>query len=261
MNVLKIAAGEIGYSEQSDGTTRYGIWANDPQAQWCAEFICWCVSRADSIYDTDLLNNIYPYYTSRNVGRDWFIKKGRYVNRNGNIPDWGYQWYKDTGERITLNSYIPKSGDFMFLSYDGTFNTAHVALVEFVSGNSESGYIVNVIEGNNPDKVQRNQYPIDKSQILGYGTYSDNIATTMRAGNSGDSVSALQKQLYTLNYLGEGDISGFYGVKTANAVSEFQRTIPDKIINGIADITTQLVLNERYNQAVHYSANTWLVDD
>jgi len=41
--LLEVARGEIGYVESKNGYTKYGDWAGDPQAEWCAEFLCWSV--------------------------------------------------------------------------------------------------------------------------------------------------------------------------------------------------------------------------
>ena len=42
--LLAVAEGELGYTEGSNNLTKYGTWAGDPNAAWCAEFICWCVN-------------------------------------------------------------------------------------------------------------------------------------------------------------------------------------------------------------------------
>ena len=41
--LLEVAAGEVGYTEQDHGWSKYGAWAGDGYAQWCAEYLCWCV--------------------------------------------------------------------------------------------------------------------------------------------------------------------------------------------------------------------------
>ena len=88
--LLDVARGEIGYKEGPHGYSKYGEWAGDAYAQWCAEFLCWCVDQVDQQHGTELLRNVYPMYSGQNVGRDWFIRQGRYVTRNGNLANWGY---------------------------------------------------------------------------------------------------------------------------------------------------------------------------
>ncbi len=46
--LLDVARGEIGYKEGPHGYSKYGEWAGDAYAQWCAEFLCWCVDQVIS---------------------------------------------------------------------------------------------------------------------------------------------------------------------------------------------------------------------
>lgn len=110
--LLDVARGEIGYKEGPHGYSKYGEWAGDAYAQWCAEFLCWCVDQVDQQHGTELLRNVYPMYSGQNVGRDWFIRQGRYVTRNGNLANWGYQWMKDDDTYITTGrtSRSPATG-------------------------------------------------------------------------------------------------------------------------------------------------------
>lgn len=258
--LIEIAREELGTVEEKDGTTKYGEWAGDPRAEWCAEFLCWAVNETDQQHGTQLLNHVYPQYSGQNVGRDWFLRQGRYVNRVGSIPDWGYQWSWKTGELLSKNSYIPRSSDFMFLGYEGNFNTSHVALVEYVEEAADDVY-VHVIEGNNPDRVQRNVYPLSKHQILGYGVYqNEDIGTTMRMGNKGYIVETLQKQLCAMELLTEYDITGVYDNRTAAAVIQVQRSIRH-VPNGIADYSTQKAIREGYQKSLLYSPEVWVVED
>ena len=90
--LLEVAGGEVGYKEGDHGWTKYGEWAGDPYAQWCAEYLCWCVDQVDQQHGTALLNTVYPLYSGSNTGRSWFIRQGRFVVRWGNLEGWGYQW-------------------------------------------------------------------------------------------------------------------------------------------------------------------------
>lgn len=257
--LIDVVKGELGYMENSDGTTKYGEWAGDPGAQWCAEFICWCIDETDKLYGTDMLNNLYPLYSSSNVGRNWFVYRGRYVDRYGRVPEWGEQWFWSNGNRVEKNSYIPRPGDLMFLSYDGSFNTSHVAMV-IDTVQSEEGLMVHVIEGNNPDKVQENYYPIDKEQILGYGTTYEDIGTTMRFANNGPAVERLQKQLAAIDFLDEEYISGKFDTNTRRAVVKIQEKI-HHVPNGIADYNTQKAIMDAYNMVLLYNPYDWVVED
>ena len=131
--LLETARGELGYTETSSGYTKYGEWAGDPQAEWCAEFLCWCVYQVDTQHGTHLLTSVYPRYSGSNTGRDWFIREGRYVARTGSVPGWGSQWYEGLDERLASGSYIPQPGDWVFYTFDDSGSTANVAMVEYCS--------------------------------------------------------------------------------------------------------------------------------
>ena len=48
--LLEPARGELGYHEAKDNSTKYGVWTQDPTAEWCAEFLCWCVNQTDKAF-------------------------------------------------------------------------------------------------------------------------------------------------------------------------------------------------------------------
>jgi len=83
--LLDVARGELGYVEAANGYTKYGEWAGDPRAEWCAEFLGWCVGQVDERHGTQLLNTVYPLYSGTNTGLRWFLKAGRYISRTGEI--------------------------------------------------------------------------------------------------------------------------------------------------------------------------------
>ena len=199
--LLEVAIGELGYTEGPNNRTKYGEWAGDVNAAWCAEFVCWCVYQTDQRFGLNLLNQTYPQYSGQNTGRDWYIARGRFVYRKGNCPEWGYQWLRGSDSLMKKNDYIPRAGDLMFFSYNEAGDTEHVALVEYCARDATGKVIVHVIEGNNPSSVQRNRYYLDNSQVLGFGACEDVADTTMRSGCSGDKVLQLQKWLTALGLL------------------------------------------------------------
>ncbi len=260
VRLLDIASGEIGYTEDRYKNTKYGEWAGDPDAEWCAEFLCWCVDRVDAAYGTRLLTNAYPLYSSSNTGRDWFITNGRYIARKANVPEWGSQWFKGESVQMEKNSYIPQPGDWMFFSVSASGDTSHVAMVEFCTRDENGKVHVHVIEGNNPDSVARNEYPIDNWAIQGYGTVTDLADLTMRRGCEGLKVKALQEKLILIGYLGEGYDTGVFGSLTVKAVTDFQKA---NGINatGVATQTTQLTLDRRVKEYYDTHSELWGVDD
>jgi len=259
--LLDVAIQELGYTEGPNNLTKYGAWAGDPNAEWCAEFLCWCVDQVDQARGTELLRNVYPKYGSQNVGRDWFVRQGRFIYRKGYCPGWGYQWLPGENTLMKKNDYIPRPGDWMFFSYNTAGDTEHVALVEYASRDSEGNVIIHVIEGNNPSSVQRNRFYLDNSQVLGFGTPTRVAGTTMRSGNQGEAVLWLQQGLNTLGFLGDQHLTGIFSSNTKAAVSAFQATMPSKNVNGIADMATQEELTRQLAIKEIAAPETWLVVD
>jgi len=260
--LLAIAEQELGYVEGGNNYSKYGVWSGDPNAAWCAEFICWCVNQLDQQQGSELLNTVYPNYSGQNTGRDWYIKRGRFVYRKGYCPDWGYQWLKGSDHYLSKNEYIPRPGDLMFFSYNEAGDTEHVALVEYCTRDEFGEVYVHVLEGNNPDRVQRNAYRLDDSQVLGFGLCEDLADTTLRFGNSGDKVTALQQALNDLGYLADRHITGTYGANTRKAVTDFQLDeLPDKTAHGVADRETQQAMEQCIHEMLLQSPDTWLVTE
>lgn len=260
-SLLAVAAEEIGYEEGGNNFTKYGQWAGDPNAAWCAEFICWCVDQADQRNGTALLNEVYPKYSGQNTGRDWFIARGRFVYRKGFCPDWGYQWEKGADHNLQKNEYIPRAGDLMYFSYNEAGDTEHVALVEYCTRNSMGEVMVHVIEGNNPSAVQRNSYFLDDSQVLGFGISQDRIDTTIRFGNRGEKVTKLQSDLHRIGLLNERHITGTCGSNTRAAIEKFQKEyMPGKTVTGIADRETQQALYYAVIQVEFNDPENWQVE-
>lgn len=257
--LLSVAAEELGYTEKRDGTTKYGQWVNDPQAQWCAEYLCWSVDQTDKRYETGLLKTIYPLYSATNTGLNWFLREGRYVARKGFVNGWGSQWLTGSDTAMEPNSYVPQPGDWMFFSYTPSGDTTHVAMVEYCTKDA-AGVKVHVLEGNNPDKVQRAQYDIGDWRILGYGTVHDVADLVLRSGNEGKKVRSLQEKLNLVGLLAAESVTGLYGQNTADAVRGFQ--IEKGLTpTGIANRATQRQLDAHVEQWKNSHNEYWIVDD
>ncbi|MBQ6563457.1 MAG: CHAP domain-containing protein [Clostridia bacterium] len=260
VHLLDIARNELGYIEGAHGYTKYGEWSGDPYSQWCAEFLCWCVNETDHQYGTQLLENMYPLYSSSNVGKNWFIEHGRYIVRWGNLDGWGYQWLKGENEFISTGTYIPQPGDWVFFTWTSDQNTDHVAMVEYCTRSRNGHVTIHVIEGNTPNAVKRAEYDLTYGRILGFGTVHDVADWTMRSGNRGEKVRQLQTKLAKIGYLSEEQIDARFGPATQNAVMSFQ--IDQHLSpNGIANITMQKELNTLYLSAINQDPETWVVSD
>lgn len=256
--LLEIAGNEVGYKEGAHGYSKYGEYWGDAYAQWCAEFLCWCVDQVDKQHGTGLLKTVYPLYSGQNTGMKWFIKEGRWIARNGNLPDWGYQWFKGEDAFITAGEYIPQPGDWVFFSWTSDGNTSHVAMVEYATQDAKGNVTIHCIEGNNPDRVARVTYSTADKKILGYGTVHDVAYWTMRLGNSGKKVTELQEKLIYLGWLPEGSADGHYGATTQDAITRFQTAHNLKVL-GIANIETQTRINQLYEEKRYKDPNVWSV--
>ena len=259
-HLLQVASEEVGYTEDH-GRTKYGTWAGDPAAQWCAEFLCWCVDQVDQRWNTSLLRNVYPFYTSSNTGLRWFLRAGRYVVRKGKVEGWGYQWLKGQSSFIRSGDYVPQPGDWVFFNWSGGTDTQHVAMVEYCSRDLNTAKIsVHVIEGNNPDSVKRNIYELNSLSIMGYGTVHDVADITMSFGNQGEKVRILQERLSYLGYLNSENVSGRFGDSTAEGLRAWQSD-HGLTANGIANMKTQQLLEEEYTTRYANDPGVWSVVD
>ncbi len=259
-HLLQIASEEVGYTEDH-GRTKYGAWAGDPAAQWCAEFQCWCVDQVDQRWGTALLRNVYPFYTSSNTGKNWFIRAGRYVVRKGKVDGWGYEWLKGASSFIRSGDYIPQPGDWVFFNWGGGSDTEHVALVEFCTRDTYSGEVlIHVIEGNKPVAVARDTYTLNDPAILGYGTVHDVADITMCFGNQGEKVRMLQEKLAYLGFLDPSLVTGRFSDGTAEAVRAYQAARGLQA-SGIANMKTQQILESEYITCYERDPDIWSVVD
>ena len=257
--LLEVAAAELDYREGSDGSTKYGAWAGDAKAEWCAEYLCWAVDQTDQQLGTQMLRADYPFYTANNTGRDWFLAQGRYIARSGFVTNWGSQWYKNQSLTMEKNSYIPQPGDWVFFSYGATKDTSHVAMVEGSYRAADGRVVIQVLEGNNPHSVARAHYDLTDWRIQGYGTVRDLADIVLRMGVKGEKVRQLQQTLVDIQLLAADQISGNYNQKTSDAVKAFQYEMKMPT-TGIANQLTQLRLADYLAQYKADHSEFWTVD-
>ena len=258
--LLEVARAEIGYTEEKSGYSKYGEWAGDPYAEWCAEFLCWCVDQVDQQHGTQLLTKVYPRYSGTNTGLNWFLRQGRYIARSGFVKGWGSQWMIGREESISSGSYVPQPGDWVFYTFDDSGNTAHVAMVEYCTRSARGVITAHVIEGNLPDRVQRSTHVLTDWRVLGYGTVHELADVVLTGGCQGKKVMALQQRLCALGYLEEQAVTGEYTAATAQAVRDFQGDT-GKVPTGIANHHTQLTLNALYWQKYWLEDSHFQVQD
>jgi len=259
ITLLDIAIGELGVVEDVSGRTKYGEWYGKPEAEWCAEFLCWCVAKAEESLGISLLNAKYPLYGAANTGRDWFLKQGRYIARTGFVTGWGSQWYIGESSQMEKNSYVPQPGDWVFFSYTPSGDTTHAAVVEVCLQDSSGQTSVQVIEGNNPDKVQRALYRLDDWRIQGYGTVHELADIVLRGGIQSKKVTDLQNRLMIIGLLSPGGQIGVYDHSTQEAVRVFQ-SMNGLTQTGIANQQTQIALAELSHRWMMEHTEFWTVD-
>ena len=248
--LLEIAREEIGYREQRGNVTKYGQWAGDPAAEWCAEYLCWCADQVEHRFGKRILTVYYPRYSSKNIGMRWFVKEGRYISRRGTVPGWGSQWYIGHEDQIGKNGYIPQPGDWAFFAGSSTGDTTHVAMVEYCTRGRDGEIRVYMLEGNKPDCVQETAYRLTEESILGYGTVFDLADLVIKSGCEGKKVENLQRMLSDVGLLSDIYITGTYGTHTMEAVRNFQKSQGIEQ-TGVAGKQTQLALlryTERYRE-------------
>ena len=60
--VIWYAEQEPQFPVKEDGSTVYGELFGDPYAQWCAEFLMYCLKKAEDRLGTSYIDSVYPWY-------------------------------------------------------------------------------------------------------------------------------------------------------------------------------------------------------
>ena len=224
--VLKVAQEELGYQEgPHEDESKYGEWFGDKYTAWCAEFLTWCVHEADERYGTNLMDNVYPYYGSPKTGAPWFLQRERFVTSTSKVPVSGEKmWLAGESQYLKNKGYIPYVGDYIwFAYYTPKKGTDHVAIVEGVSQEPDGSYLIHVIEGNNPDSVQRNTYEQTWKLIYGYGTPIRRANRVIKVWNRGNDCLPIQIYLSELGYLKENKVSDQLQEEGRKALVKYQK--------------------------------------
>ncbi|MBQ2760209.1 MAG: CHAP domain-containing protein [Clostridia bacterium] len=142
-DILKIAATQIGYTEEENGYTKYGAAFGDGTMDWCCAFVSWCALEAE------ISVNAIPQKTSCTDMQNAFISKKLYVSS------------------ISQGStYIPQAGDLVFFAHSSSKDAPdHIGIVEKADNEK-----ITVIEGNYSNKVARTTYKTDSKKIVGFAT-------------------------------------------------------------------------------------------
>ncbi len=244
---LLTAQEEIGYCEETaHGWNKYSAWFGDSgYGQWCTEFVVWCAAQADERWGTELVNHVYPFSRNSGTSVKWFILRDRFVSANGIIPTTGERmWLVGADHYLTAREYIPEAGDIVWLCWNGfSGGTDHTALVEGVSVEPDGSLMVHVIEGNNPDTVQRNTYPLNSRQIYGYGTPTRRANREIRLWNRNDDAKAVQAYLMAIELLRRQTVYDQMDQKAVKAVKEYQRQ-NGLHVTGTVDLETRQMMEK-----------------
>ena len=244
--VLKVAQEEIGYVEDPrKDESKYGEWFGDIRTAWCAEFLTWCVNQADERYGTSLMDQVYPYYGHPKDGAPWFIERERFISSTGKLPTTGEKMWLDGADHYLKNKeYIPQTGDYLWIAYySPKKGTDHVALVEGVSLEPDGTFLIHVIEGNNPDRVQRNTYDQKWKLIYGYGTPVRRASRIIRTWNRSDDCKVIMRFLGELGFLKEYQVSDQFTDKGSEALIRYQKQNGIKA-TGTVDMETRAFLEQ-----------------
>lgn len=123
--------------------------------------------------------------------------------------------FKNLGEWIEDDSYVPSAGDVIFYDWqdsgsgDNTGSSDHVGIVEKVSGST-----ITVIEGNYSDSVKRRTIQVNGKYIRGYGVpkYSDSTSAATNTNTTSKAAATTKADPKTIwNYL-MGKIGNAFGV-------------------------------------------------
>lgn len=129
---------QVALSQEGNRGDIYWSWYGfNSRVEWCACFTSWCADQCGYIE-----SGIIPKFSLCSDGVNWFSTRGQF--RDG--------------------SYVPAAGDIIFFDWGNNGSIDHVGIVESVTDG-----VVNTIEGNSSDAVNRRSYPLGDNQIHGYG--------------------------------------------------------------------------------------------
>ncbi len=245
LDLAGVAKTQLGYTEASNGYTKYGEYCGSPYIDWCAAFIVWCANQAG------IGTSVIPKNASSNGLKDFFSAKNRY-----------YVSYGHGG------SYAPKAGDIAFMSASNKTNDiTHVGIVI-----SYTGGTITTIEGNYSNRVTLVSYPESTLKIVGFasplygnrvGYYKLNASMNLRSGPStedhiltlipGGVVITVTKIKGEWGYVTYGGVSGWMNLD----YSTFQRGLDTAEGSPIAMPKDALFLAADISQWNNPSAIDW----
>jgi len=176
---------------------------------------------------------------------EWFTREARFVSDTGKMVSGARQFDLTDGSYLTNNSYHPQCGDIVFFSWYKRGTSDHTALVEGLSDDGDGTYTLHLIEGNNPDTVQRRAVPLEEKTIWGYGTPVRRVGSSIRVYSQNAMVTEVANLLAGLGYYTpEPKSVGTFTKSLKKAVTAFQKDEGLKA-DGAVDADDWLRLIER----------------
>lgn len=227
--IIETEMHELGYTEQSDGWTKYGQWFADniahnqafARADWCAMFQTW------SMYISNVPGSCWPY-----------------VSPQGSEVNYMANWLEEKGFRTGADD-MPEPGDILFYSWEGDESDLdHVGLITKVQGSTPDKALLQVCEGNYNNMVAwRWIYYRDArvAKTFRLPCADDDVFPSLsfmlKRGDEGYAVEILQAGLIYRGYDILGGVDGIFGQYTEDALKAYQEN-NELIVDGKAGTET-----------------------
>lgn len=216
-NLLKTAKDQNGVKESPSGSnkTEFGKWYGLNGEKWCAIFVSWVYHHAGHPLGRIDTSNGYQSCAS------------------------GYNFWKRKN-RLTTD---PKPGDIVLYDWNGDGLCEHTGIfIDWVKkGESFFAWEGNTSVGNDSDGGQVMRRERKKSTVKAFvnpGVIDDDLVVAddlLKRGDSGSSVTSLQKKLYDLGYM--IIVDGDFGKDTEKVVKQFQK---EKNLEQSGEVTNTL---------------------
>lgn len=227
-------SGKGNYTKYSRDLHKAGYYNGNKQSfDWCDQFVDWC---------------FFKLCGSKDKAEYLECQTGNYGAGCG----FSLKYYKAAGRF----DKTPKVGDQIFFKYnlnDASYTADHTGIVVRVTDS-----LIETIEGNSGNQVQRKAYSRDNKTIVGYGHPRYDAEPTkatkptakecsvtlpiLRKGSTGAAVKTLQRLLRQLQYVNTDGktlliVDGNFGSNTEAAVKRYQQKHLNSV-DGIVGIKT-----------------------
>ena len=206
-SIINTAAAENGTKESpaNSNKTKYGKWYGLDGVKWCATFVSWVFDHAG--HPLEAVDTAKGYQSCQS-GFNFWKRKNRLTND-------------------------PQPGDIVLYDWDGDNTCDHTGIFVKWLDDAKTKFQAwegNTAQGNDSDGGQVMLRERKRSLVRTFvtpmaldGTTSTNINTEdiLEKGDSGSSVTSLQKLLHDLNF--KITVDGIFGSETELIIKEFQK--------------------------------------